>query len=203
VDRVVEVLVGVNNKYMQIFETNTYKKLVGKPKTNSPEFLIIHHSGGSDSDPLADTSHHTAAMMEEWHLAKGWEGLGYAYVIHKNGDVWAGRPEHYHGAHTQGKNSNSIGICMSGNFDVTLPTKEQENSLRELLMSLMVKYKIPKEKIVPHRAFAKKSCYGKLLGDTWAHSLLTSDPIPSCDLSQFTLTELLIEVTARLKELSK
>lgn len=155
-----------------MFETSTYKKLKDKPKDNNPEFLIIHHGGGSDADPLADTSHHTAKMMEEWHLAKGWEGLGYQFVIHKNGDVWRGRPEHYHGSHTTTHNKKSIGICLSGNFDATLPTKAQEDSLRSLLVGLMSTYNIQKEKIVPHRTFANKTCYGKKLSDTWARDLL-------------------------------
>ncbi len=188
---------------MKIFETNTYRKLVGKTKDNNPVWLVIHHGGGSDADPLADTSHHTAEMMEAWHLAKGWDGLGYQYAIHKNGDVWAGRPEHYHGAHTEGKNSSSIGICLSGNFDVTLPTKEQENSLRELLKMLMVKYSIPKEKIVPHRTFASKTCFGNKLSDSWAQDLLTETPITGCSLSKFTLLELLDEVMVRLQQFKK
>lgn len=188
---------------MQIFETDTYKKLKDKAKDNNPEWLIIHHSGGTDSDPLADTSHHTAKMMEEWHIKKGWEGLGYTYVIEKDGKVWAGRPEHYHGAHTEGKNSKSIGICLAGNFDATLPTKEQEDSLRELLIVLTAKYAIPKDKIVPHRTFARKTCFGKKLSDKWAQGLLNSNPVPSCNLSQFTLTELINEVIVRLKDLGK
>ena len=182
-------------------ETNTYKNLKNKPKDNNPSWLIIHHGGGSDADPLADTSHHTAAMMEQWHLAKGWEGLGYHYVIHKNGDVWLGRPEHNHGAHTEGKNSNSIGICVSGNFDVTLPTVEQENSLRELMKGLMLEYSIPKQNIVPHRSFAKKTCYGKRLSNTWAQDLL--NPVVACNLSQFTLMELITELQKRINEMNK
>lgn len=161
-----------------MFETSTYKKLKDKPKDNNPEFLIIHHGGGSDADPLADTSHHTAKMMEEWHLAKGWEGLGYQFVIHKNGDVWRGRPEHYHGSHTTTHNKKSIGLCLSGNFDATLPTKAQEDSLRSLLVGLMSTYNISKDKIVPHRTFANKTCYGKKLSDTWARDLLGT---PSVD----------------------
>lgn len=167
-----------------MFETATFKKLKDKPKDNNPEFLIIHHGGGSDADPLADTSHHTAKMMEEWHLAKGWEGLGYQFVIHKNGDVWRGRPEHYHGSHTTTHNKKSIGICLAGNFDATLPTKAQEDSLRSILIGLMSTYNIKKDKIVPHRTFANKTCYGKKLSDTWARDLVDTPTVDKEDIKK-------------------
>ncbi len=153
-------------------ETNTYTKLKGKRRDNIPVKLIVHHSGGTDANPLADTSSHTAKGMELWHLGKGWEGLGYQYVIHKDGEVWKGRPEHYHGSHTRGHNTKSIGICLSGNFDATLPTKAQVKALKGLLTSLSEKYKISKENIVPHRTHANKTCYGNKLSDDWARNLL-------------------------------
>ena len=158
-------------------ETETYKRLKNRPKNNNVEYLIIHHSGGTDANPLEDTSHHTAQMMEAWHLSKGWEGLAYHYVIHKNGDIWAGRPEHRNGAHTVNFNTKSIGICLSGNFDLTLPTKEQEIALAGLIQAIRSRYMITTDKIVPHRAFANKTCYGKNLPDNWARNLTLSTPL--------------------------
>jgi len=158
-------------------ETKTYIKLENKPKDNYPEWIIVHHSGGTDKYPLMDTSHHTANDMEAWHLTLGWEGLGYHYVIQKDGEVWLGRPEHYHGAHSSNYNFKSIGICLSGNFDATLPTKAQEESLTKILKSLSERFEISQEKIVPHRKFAKKTCYGKRLSNTWASDLLKDEEV--------------------------
>lgn len=163
-------------------ETQTYKNLIMAPKDNAPKVLIIHHSGGTNTNPLEDTSHHTAQIMESYHLSLGWEGLGYHYVIHKNGDVWKGRPEGYHGAHTTGMNTSSIGICLAGNFDATLPSKEQENALITLLLELTKKYSITPENIVPHRNYAKKTCYGNKLTDDWARNLIKVIPTPEIDM---------------------
>lgn len=172
-------------------ETNTYKKFINAVRDNYPEYLIVHHSGGTDAQPLLDTSNHTAKIMESYHLSKGWEGLGYHYVIHKNGDVWKGRPEHYHAAHTVGYNNKSIGICLSGNFDATLPTKEQEKSLATLLSQLQLKYNIGMNRIIPHRKFANKSCYGNRLKDDWARNLIIQEEkvpitVPKSRLAQIT-----------------
>lgn len=164
----------------KINETETYKRLKNKPKDNKVEFIVIHHSGGIQADPNADTSHHTANGMEQQHLSMGWEGLGYQYVIHKNGDIWKGRPEHYHGAHVKEQNINwkSIGICLAGNFTVVgrKPTPEQENALKGLVGDIKVRYGIPSEKIVPHRYFLGnppyKDCYGDQLPDNWARDLV-------------------------------
>ncbi len=51
------------------------------------KYLIIHHSGGTDANPLADTSHHTAKDVDAWHKAKGWDGIGYNWYIEKNGKL--------------------------------------------------------------------------------------------------------------------
>jgi N-acetyl-anhydromuramyl-L-alanine amidase AmpD len=172
-----------------MFETDTYKKYKNKPQDNFPEFIIVHHSGGTDANSLADTSNQTAKIIEDWHLSKGWEGIGYHYIIVKDGSTWRGRPEQFHGAHTVNYNQKSIGICVVGNFDATLPTKEQETSLAGLLRDIMARYNIPAYKIVPHRKFAQKTCYGNKLSDTWAGDL-ASAPIdkpsePSNSLESF------------------
>jgi hypothetical protein len=70
-------------------------------------------------------------------------------------------------------NKQSIGICLAGNFDVTMPTERQKLALQELLHMKMTQWSIPIKNIVPHRYFAPKSCYGNLLSDTWAQELVT------------------------------
>ena len=140
---------------------------------NKPEFLIVHHTGGTNADPLADTSHHTFEMVKQYHLSLGWEDIGYHYFIDKTGKLSAGRAENYHGAHTVGYNTKSLGICLAGNFDATLPTVGQIVTLTELLKTLKEKYNISLNNIVPHRKFANKTCYGRKLANNWATSLLT------------------------------
>ena len=78
------------------------------------------------------------------------------------------------GAHTVGMNDKSIGICLVGNFDATLPTKEQKTELKRLLEEKMAQWSIPTKNIVPHRYFAQKTCYGSKLADSWAKSLVSS-----------------------------
>jgi len=155
------------------YETQTFKDLSKKDiKNNFPEFLIVHHTGGSDRNPLADSSNQSVFDVENWHKSLNWEGIGYHFFIDKSGQVSLGRPEWHNGAHTKGYNMKSLGICLAGNFDITLPTAGQVTSLRELLKELSQKYNIDSSKIIPHRTHANKTCYGKNLSDSWAKDLL-------------------------------
>ena len=152
-----------------------YQQLLEKLKAQQPEIVIIHHTGGSDADPYADTSHHTVQMVDKWHKQIGFNKsklgyyVGYHYFIEKDGKVTQCRIHDENGCHTVGYNQ-CIGICLAGNFDATMPTVEQIASLKGLLLALSKNSKILP---VPHRKFAPhKSCYGSKLPDDWAENLI-------------------------------
>jgi hypothetical protein len=144
---------------------------------NIPKYIIIHHSGGTDSNPLTDTSNQTFEIIKQWHILLGWGDIGYHWVIEKNGKIIQGRKESEEGAHCIGYNTKSIGICVVGNFDLTFPTRQQEESLKRLLIEIRERYNIPVENIVPHREFSNKTCYGKNLSDDWSRNLVIMDDL--------------------------
>lgn len=145
---------------------------------NKPEYLIIHHSGGTDFDPRADTSHHTFQIVDSWHKAKWGEKsslghyIGYHWFIEKDGTIKQGRADEDIGLHTIGMNSRSIGICLAGNFDFYEPTFAQMRMLGRVIAMYAGKYRIPASKIVPHRIFSTKSCYGNTLSNNWGREML-------------------------------
>lgn len=166
----------------------------------SPQFIIVHHSGGTASNPLADSSNYTVAMCDRDHKARGFGisslgyHVGYQYIIEKDGKVTQCRKDDEEGAHTIGKNKNSIGIMLSGNFDATLPTAEQTESLKKLLLQKINEWDLHPNMIVPHRQFSQKTCYGKKLSDSWARDLVKEALNP---LAGFTSMELLLELQRR------
>lgn len=97
--------------------------LLVRPDTNG---IVIHHVGVPSGDMSAEAIHKA-------HLAKGWAGIGYHYVIRKDGTIERGRPLAAVGAHAQGHNYDTIGINVTGNFDTERPTPEQIDSLERLL----------------------------------------------------------------------
>jgi len=78
-----------------------------------------------------------AEDIHEWHLARGWSGIGYHYVICEDGALERGRPHYWKGAHVVGHNRNSLGICLIGIDTFTDP---QWSTLTDLLRSLKMLY---------------------------------------------------------------
>jgi N-acetyl-anhydromuramyl-L-alanine amidase AmpD len=96
----------------------------------------------------------SAAQIDTWHRQRGWKfGIGYHYVIRRNGEIEPGRPEWMVGAHCVNHNSHSIGVCYEGGLDIRgqpadTRTEAQKASLRRLLEDLHHRY--PHALIVGH-----------------------------------------------------
>ncbi len=96
----------------------------------------------------------SAAQIDTWHRQRGFKlGIGYHYVVRRNGEIELGRPEWMVGAHCKNHNKYSIGVCYEGGLNcLDLPadtrTPEQKAALRQLLTELHSRY--PKAVIVGH-----------------------------------------------------
>lgn len=145
---------------------------------NTPVYLLVHHSGGVDANPLQDSSNYTVAQCNQDHkvrfnmLSRKGFYVGYHYFIDKGGIITQTRFDDEEGAHTVGYNTSSLGICLAGNFDATLPTDAQVATLKQWLTDKSKQYNIAPSNIYPHRQFAQKTCYGKNLSDDWARNLI-------------------------------
>lgn len=94
--------------------------------------------------------------IDQWHRERGWNGIGYHYVIRRNGDIEFGRPEYEVGAHTRGYNEDSIGICLVGGKDTFDYTADQIAELVGLVENLEERY--PDATIHGHNEFSAKLC---------------------------------------------
>jgi len=164
-----EMLAKLKPKNTVMINDGIDSNLKGKPATNVPSEIIIHHTGGTDANILEDTSHHGFELVKSFHKSKGWDTIGYHYFIEKDGDIWQGRPDTMSGAHCIGKNKTSVGICLAGNFDFTKPTQAQMTSLKALVGHLKAKYSILN--ISGHRKYAQKTCPGKNFTDVMIKAL--------------------------------
>lgn len=138
---------------------------------NKPKYIIVHHEC-----PPQIVNGDRFDIVDNYHKSLGWGGIGYHYFIEKSGIVKRGRADNEEGCHTVGKNTESLGICLAGNFDLEMPSGGQIKALGSLITQKKQEYGILPENIVPHRKFANyKSCYGKLLGDNWARNLIQNN----------------------------
>ena len=123
------------------------------------EGIILHHTGTPDDDDLS------AEEIDELHRALGWLGIGYHYVVREDGAIETGRPVWAVGAHAEGDNYGTLGIVLSGNFELSEPTQAQIESAAFLIAHLAQVYGIPLdgEHILGHRDVSATACPGKAL----------------------------------------
>ena len=119
------------------------------------DMIVIHHTGSPDMD--AD-----AKQIHGWHIGNGWVGIGYHFVIRKNGKIERGRPQWAVGAHAEGENSHTIGIHLSGDFSAVKPTSIQIEKLALLIANLSAEYgiTIDRDHIVGHGELMATDCPG-------------------------------------------
>ena len=105
----------------------------------------------------------SVAQIDTWHRQRGFHlGIGYHYVVRRNGQIEPGRPEFMIGAHCLNHNAHSIGICYEGGLDIRgqpadTRTPEQKAALRWLLRQLHRAY--PQALIVGHHDLnPQKAC---------------------------------------------
>jgi len=129
-------------------------------------YIVIHHSG---------TSAGSAASFHRGHRHRGWEGLGYHFVIGngrgspdgqvETGYRWsrqrtgahAGRPR----PDVNLMNERGVGICLVGDFNRTKPTAKQKEALHRLLRWLCARCDIPPNRVLVHRDVKGTECPGK------------------------------------------
>ena len=119
--------------------------------------IIIHCSATPEGKPF------TAADIDRWHRQRGFDGIGYHYVVCLDGSVHKGRPIEKPGAHCKGHNAESIGICYIGGCapDGRTPkdtrTEAQRSALRKLVQELQKTY--PGTTVHGHHEYnAGKAC---------------------------------------------
>lgn len=117
--------------------------------------IIIHCSATKEG------TNYTTSQIRQWHLARGFSDIGYHYVVYIDGSIHNGRDVNISGAHCEGHNTHSIGICYVGGLDKSGKPKDtrndkQKKSLRELIVRLKEKY--PRATIHGHCEYANKAC---------------------------------------------
>lgn len=133
---------------MNIIETNF--SFLGLVKRSKTELLVLHHAAGTGS----------VEDVHKAHLKNGWAGIGYHFYIRKDGKVYRGRPIDTVGSHCLGHNSNSIGVCFEGNYEVDtiMPTAQLESG-KEIVKYIQNMY--PNIQIRRHKDLMATACPGK------------------------------------------
>ena len=118
--------------------------------------LIVVHCSAVKPDQTSSVAQIDRYHRKDRHYKFG---VGYHYVIRRDGTIEPGRPEWMIGAHCLNHNAHSIGICYEGGLDIrgqpddtrtaATRTAAQKATMRQLLEDLHKRY--PRALIVGHR----------------------------------------------------
>ena len=128
--------------------------------------IIIHCSATRPGWMIKSSIDKQVAEIKRWHVKlNGWSDIGYHYIIGRNGEVRLGRAVERVGAHTRGRNKNSIGICLIGGYGSAATdsfedhfTSKQWDVLHGLLNKLEDDYGTVG--VHGHNEYAAKGCPG-------------------------------------------
>jgi GT2 family glycosyltransferase len=105
-------------------------------------YIVIHHSATS-VDASVDE-------ITQAHLQRGFDAIGYHYLVDAVGGIHPGRPDTVQGAHAFGLNDQSVGICCIGNFEEHDCPPSQFAGLVKITSHVARRYRVPTEKIIGH-----------------------------------------------------
>lgn len=130
-------------------------------------YIVVHTQGSPDG------SHGSLGAIHRFHRAapphgRGWSGIGYHRLIGEHGENQEGRPIQYRGAHVEGLNHCSLGICCTGNGDLANFNGAQRTELARQVAEWMEEYRVPLGRVIGHYEVNKigglppviKSCPG-------------------------------------------
>ena len=138
----------------------------GRPVGRPINLIVIHCSASPNGDSLFRGKYGDAGFktpvttIDDWHAKRGFlrspaarvrynpslRSIGYHYLVYRNGVIATGRDVAEIGAHVQGYNQKSIGICLIGTDRFTAA---QWDGLKALVSRLQVQY--PDSRVVGHR----------------------------------------------------
>lgn len=112
-------------------------------------WVVLHHTATSP-----DVSPEALARM---HLARGWAGLGYHYLVYENGRIVKARPVTATPACVRGANAESVCVALVGAYHSRRPSEATVLLAGQLVEDLAETYRLV---IVTHRALAATICPG-------------------------------------------
>ena len=102
------------------------------PVATDVKFLIVHHTAGSNT-----SSDWAAVVRSIWNYhvyTRGWDDIGYNFLIDTSGNIYEGRADDTRGAHFSGHNSETSGMALLGTFTSVTPSSTMLYALEDMLV---------------------------------------------------------------------
>ncbi|HUX00828.1 MAG TPA: N-acetylmuramoyl-L-alanine amidase [Phycisphaerae bacterium] len=118
----------------------------------------IHHTATPPDNPAE-----RVRSISADHRARGWDGIGYHFLIAEDGTVFPGRLLDRQGAHVKGENEGNLGIAFIGTYTDRAPPEAALAAVRRLLAT----WGFGPDAVYFHKDLAATECPG-----TWDKGVL-------------------------------
>jgi N-acetyl-anhydromuramyl-L-alanine amidase AmpD len=140
-------------------------------KARYPVTEIILHCADTRPEWMAGRpTTEKVAEIRRWHVQqRGWRDIGYHWVIDRDGAISPGRVETEIGAHVEGHNAGTIGICLLGGYGARADDPFEKNftaaqKAAVLKLIAQIKGRTSISKVSGHNDYATKACPGFKVG---------------------------------------
>jgi len=120
---------------------------LGPLEREDVRFLIVHHSASHNGHGAGDVPAILRSWFELHTTTRSWNDIAYNFVIDATGGVWEARQGSLDGPvagdATGGNQGFTQLVCLIGDFNATVPTKEAMASLTLVLAWLADRYDVP------------------------------------------------------------
>ena len=76
--------------------------------------LTLHHAACCSADDIEEGKDQVYWIQDFHQNGRGWNDIGYHFLVDRVGNIYQGRPETVIGAHVGGANTGNIGVCLLG-----------------------------------------------------------------------------------------
>ncbi|XP_033112156.1 peptidoglycan recognition protein 1-like isoform X2 [Anneissia japonica] len=137
------------------------------------KYVFIHHTDGRACTSQSSCSS-VVRGIQNYHMDdRGWDDIGYSFLIGEDGKVYEGRGWDRVGAHTRGYNDVGIAISFMGNFSNIKPKQIALDAAKNLINCGVRLRKVSTTYILRgHRDMGTTTCPGDTLYaeiKTWPH----------------------------------
>ncbi|MFC6997243.1 N-acetylmuramoyl-L-alanine amidase [Rufibacter roseus] len=137
------------------------------PGFSTTNVIAVHHGASANTAPTYEESLRVLRSYYTYHTTpkanggNGWSDIGYNYLIGPDGTIFLGREklswqtrdsDEIIGAHLCAMNTNTMGICMIGDYSNQMPTAKALESLYKLIKWKAEKSNIDLDSRVLHPA---------------------------------------------------
>jgi len=110
--------------------------------------IAVHHSAAP-----ADIPPERIAAYHVFNKSHQWPGIGYHFYIGPEGTIYHTQDLKRISWHVHKNNSYTVGVCLAGNFNRTVPPAPQLQAAARLIAWLMQELRIPLDYVMGHKEF--------------------------------------------------